>query len=152
VPILRGLLRISAGTRGTRCSQAGVSLLDLESRECPACGHTHRRESPMTMNPERAPFRTVAATGVFLLAAVGCSPGTHFKIQGDSMWPHTFARAIAAHFLRLHGGATGLAALQVARRRRADPVAHHVAAALDDAAAQPRVSRVVTRRRTRTSR
>ena len=42
-------------------------------------------------------------------------------------------RAVGAHFLGLHGGAHGLAALSVASRRGKDPILHHIKAALEDA-------------------
>jgi hypothetical protein len=42
-------------------------------------------------------------------------------------------RAVAAHFLGLHGGARGIAALQLMSRWRSDPIAKHIADALDKA-------------------
>jgi hypothetical protein len=39
-------------------------------------------------------------------------------------------RGVAAHFLGLHGGERGRAALLRAARRRNDPIAHHIEAAL----------------------
>jgi HEAT repeat protein len=42
-------------------------------------------------------------------------------------------RSIAAHFLGLHGGAPGFAALSLAAQRPRDPVHDQIAAALDDA-------------------
>jgi hypothetical protein len=46
-------------------------------------------------------------------------------------------RSIAAHFLGLHGGARGLAALRRAALRRNDPVIHQIDAALEEAATPP---------------
>lgn len=42
-------------------------------------------------------------------------------------------RAVAAHFLSLHGGEPGVVALSSAARRRKDPILHHIKAALERA-------------------
>lgn len=55
-------------------------------------------------------------------------------------------RAVGAHFLGLHGGPRGLAALSLAARKRRDPVLHQIKAARDGALAKGRASKA--RRRT----
>ncbi len=46
-------------------------------------------------------------------------------------------RSVAAHFLALHGGSPGVAALKKAARRRNDPIIHQIDAALEGVATPP---------------
>ena len=59
-------------------------------------------------------------------------------------------RAIAAHFVGLHGGPSGLVALGAMRKRRKDPVAHQIQAAIEEAKARLAGSRIVLKARRRT--
>lgn len=57
-------------------------------------------------------------------------------------------RAVGAHFLGLHGGPRGRAALRRAARKRRDPIRHHIVAALEDAPnAEERATKARTGRR-----
>ena len=78
--------------------------------------------------PRRTRDRAVPAIAELLICRQRAKPPF---TQGRAQVP----RAVAAHFLAVHGGALGFAALKLAARRRKDPMIHHIDAAFERAGA-----------------
>lgn len=78
--------------------------------------------------PRRTRDRAVPAVADLLTSRRVARP---VFTQGRAQVP----RAVAAHFLGMHGGPGGIAALKHAARHRRDPMIHHIDAALERAGA-----------------
>jgi hypothetical protein len=120
-----GWRRVSATALG-RIRETPKSALPslLELLSSPDAAGRVAALSAIEWLPGRTRDRAVPAVVDLLISRRVAKP---VFTQGRAQVP----RAVAAHFLSMHGGARGIAALTQAARHRKDPMIHHIDAALE---------------------